>query len=77
MEEYVVPMYLYRCGKCKHEEQVLRSFKDYEIVPTTEDNSSLPDKCVDGEEHKWERILQPLLQAIKWPGSTGSVKGNA
>lgn len=71
-----MPIYTWKCGKCNSEAEVLRSFKDYQVAPSTDLDSEKDLETVAKDcEHTWIKVIHVPIAVNKWPNSTGPVKG--
>lgn len=64
-----MPMYRWKCVKCKREADVVRQFSEYEREPK-EDEDIEPSEC----SHSWERQVggqQTLQRGPSWQGRKG------
>ena len=66
-----MPLYTWICKKNQFKIEVIRNFTEYERPP---EKDELP-KDQQELEHEWERIIWGTQTLIKWPNSTGPVKG--
>lgn len=64
-------MYEWVCRGCGKKLDVLRSFDDYRVPPTTDE---VPEKCSDKREHEWDKKIHSP-HVTKGPGWRTS-KGN-
>lgn len=79
-----MPSYLWRCEHCQVEATVIRKYAEYEVPPNqltdTDTGKVYTDSVVPdctGELHNWKRELQVPMQTLKWPSTSGPVKGYA
>jgi hypothetical protein len=79
-----MPLYQYRCKHCKLGLEVLRTFDDYKIPPTLDEEGEagsamcLPDAESEAQEspasqqpHDWERHISSGTTILKAPGWGG------
>lgn len=66
-----MPMYSYKDNNTGKEVEVIRSFKDYEIVPDRKEAAELTDK--EYEAADWRRIIRVDRQQSVRPGWKGNL----
>lgn len=69
-----MPLYHWHCKVCDQHVEVIRSFKEYEDIPTPEEAKD-PDPVSSKCEHDWERQIGQDIRAFRGAGWRGS-KGN-
>lgn len=65
-----MPLYTYRCKKCDHCLDIMRSFDQYQDLPKDTDPNYKPCITVE-EDHVWEKELGTfkLTKGVSWgPG---------
>lgn len=65
-----MPLYTWKCKNCEQQEEVLRSFDDYQVPPGVEDDRLADSDC----EHEWERCIGKDI-SVQYNGNW-SGKGN-
>lgn len=72
-----MPLYQWRCSKCKTCIEVLRTFDQYEVPPGTDDDTNPPPCSSKKAGHKWARYISSPATIVKtWAWSRDGGKGS-
>lgn len=70
-----MPLYQYRCKKCKRSLEILRQFAEFDVPPQAEEVATNDPSLPECPEHEWERLIggnQSIVKGWNWGGGKGN-----